>query len=83
LVKTFKHVSVAAVELDPILVDLAKKYFALKDLQGEARLQVHVDDGVKFITNLAKTGTNRCSSLPSLSMVILPELLTITLTCRR
>ncbi|HEY1100735.1 MAG TPA: fused MFS/spermidine synthase, partial [Myxococcota bacterium] len=52
LIERVAHVAVDAVEIDPVVVDVARRWFALPITP---RLQVHVDDGARFMTT-AKAG---------------------------
>ena len=46
LIERVAHIVVDAVEIDPVVIDLARAYFALPTTK---RLHIHVDDGAHFI----------------------------------
>ncbi|XP_020571393.1 methyltransferase-like protein 13 isoform X2 [Phalaenopsis equestris] len=53
LFPTFLHIclpilDIEVVELDPVVLELAKNYFGFKE---DAQLKVHIGDGIKFIQN--------------------------------
>ncbi|KAH0739845.1 hypothetical protein KY290_038550 [Solanum tuberosum] len=53
-----KHLSFAEIEvleLDPVVVDLARDYFEFRD---DERLKVHVTDGLKYVKDAAHVVTN-------------------------
>ncbi|CAK1603562.1 unnamed protein product [Parnassius mnemosyne] len=53
LKKCFDKVQVTAVDLDPAMLDVAKKHF---ELETDERLQVQIKDGVDFLKDEAKSG---------------------------
>jgi hypothetical protein len=44
------------VDIDGAMVDISRKWFGLGDASS---LQIHVDDGLKFIRQLAHNGMNQ------------------------
>ncbi|XP_028759564.1 eEF1A lysine and N-terminal methyltransferase [Neltuma alba] len=58
----FMHIE--AVELDPIIVDIARGYFNFAE---DERLKVHVTDGIQFVTDIevAVSTTTEVSTAPS------------------
>ncbi|XP_046398309.1 eEF1A lysine and N-terminal methyltransferase homolog [Ischnura elegans] len=50
----FKKASITAVEIDPAILDVATKYFGLT---LNDQLKVHIGDGVEYVVNAAKEGT--------------------------
>lgn len=51
--QTFPSLSVEGVEIDPTMVDLAKKYFGFKPSE---KLKSHIADGLSFVRDLAASG---------------------------
>ncbi|RUS69879.1 hypothetical protein EGW08_022356, partial [Elysia chlorotica] len=52
----FPQVTVEAVELDPVVVDIATNWF---DLQPDDKLKIHVADGIEFVHGLVASGSKR------------------------
>ncbi|XP_059306195.1 uncharacterized protein LOC132057556 isoform X1 [Lycium ferocissimum] len=58
-----KHLTFAEItvlELDPVVVDLAKEYF---DFRDDERLKVHVTDGLKYVKDAALKSTEEIDML--------------------
>ena len=53
--KEFPLLSIDGVEIDPVMVDLAKKYFGFTP---STNLRAHVADGFQFIKNLANDSSS-------------------------
>ncbi|KAJ1407277.1 S-adenosyl-L-methionine-dependent methyltransferase [Sesbania bispinosa] len=45
---------IEAVELDPVIVDVARDYFSFVE---DKRLKVHIADGIQFVREIANSGT--------------------------
>nr|XP_027191646.1 methyltransferase-like protein 13 isoform X3 [Cicer arietinum] len=50
---------IEAVELDPVIVDIAREYFSFVD---DKRLKVHISDGIQFVRENASSGTAQIHS---------------------
>jgi spermidine synthase len=50
------QISQEVVDIDGAMVDISRKWFGLGDASS---LQIHVDDGLKFIRQLAHNGMNQ------------------------
>lgn len=51
--QAYPHFKVDGVEIDPIMVELAEKYFGFKPNEN---LRPHIADGLAFVRDLAATG---------------------------
>ena len=51
MLRDYPEVTIDAVEIDPVVVDIARRYFGLPE---DDRLGVHVTDGRKFVTAAGK-----------------------------
>ena len=52
------QVELDVVELDPAVVDVARRWFEFKE---DKRLRVHIGDGLQHVKDLAEKGSNLCS----------------------
>ncbi|KAG5588479.1 hypothetical protein H5410_048913 [Solanum commersonii] len=73
-----KHLSFAEIEvleLDPVVVDLARDYF---DFGDDERLKVHVTDGLKYVKDAVHAVTNGYENDVSEAKALLPMLIVAT-----
>lgn len=52
--QTFPQLEIDGIEIDPTMVDLAKKYFGF---QPNERLKAHIADGLSFVQDSVASGT--------------------------
>ena len=64
--KTFPHILVEGVDIDPCMVQLASQYFGFT---ADSHLRAHISDGIQFIKDVAASGNSIVSSFITIQSI--------------